>query len=522
MAVVTRKRRHTTTFYVTTWFEGETYWERAGTDKREAQRLSAQRKREVKAGEYTPPRRRRVELVGPYLAERLAVRDGRNAKNEAHEVRRLVIDAPSFAWFCALRMDAVKPRDLFQLVEELRRVPSVNALKRGEPKAISEKTVANVYGVIRSIFREAHFLDVIQNDPCTLPKKTFKRRGGKRRGRYDRETIPRILAAETRKPADRVLAALAFYTGMREGEICGRRWRDIDWGTEPLALLNVHTQYHDQPLKTEDEVGEQPRVVPVHPELAAVLRAWWREGWERAFLIRGPRADDFIVPRKVTAETSRNHTRSSAYKAWRRVVDVAGVENISLHSTRHTFVTFARQVCDGQTAMVETITHNAKGTTIDGYTHYEWAPLCRIVARIAFGVPETGTSPDGGPPPDVDADVDALSSGGGGVGGGAGNRTEGASGTRRNLADKQAVSDEGGDTGEPPSFSANTHGHAEHAARQREAGSRGPRVRRAIRRAVDLAVARDEVATTAAMHRAGRLLGHEVPSARRRRAGGAA
>ena len=122
---------------------------------------------------------------------------------------------------------------------------------------------------------------------------------------------------------------------------------------------------------------------------------WWVSGFELVFL-RKPTLDDFIVP--CHARDLRNHTKSSAYKLFRRACALIGVEAHSLHSTRHTFITVARRN-RARMDVLEKITHNAEGKTIDTYTHWEWEPLCQAV--LCFTVnPSTGHRTDPSRPPD--------------------------------------------------------------------------------------------------------------------------
>src|SRR5689334_1568428 len=106
----------------------------------------------------------------------------------------------------------------------------------------------------------------------------------------------------------RVFLWLAFYTGMREGEICGRRWRDWVRDSLPLGALLCTSQYDDRPLKGDDaDSGDtRPRVIPVHRELAAVLDDWWNSGWEVVYG-RTPTEDDFIYPNRF--EPERSHSK---------------------------------------------------------------------------------------------------------------------------------------------------------------------------------------------------------------------
>jgi len=120
----------------------------------------------------------------------------------------------------------------------------------------------------------------------------------------------------------------------------------------------------------------------VHPELAKVLEWWWSEGFELVHS-RVPKTDDFIFPNQHNS--LRNHTKSSGYKLWRKACDEAGVTNHSLHSTRHTFVRFARRGTP-RTDAVEAITHNAKteGEMIDYYNSWLWTPLCEAILTLDY------------------------------------------------------------------------------------------------------------------------------------------
>jgi hypothetical protein len=201
---------------------------------------------------------------------------------------------------------------------------------------------------------------------------------------------------------------------MREGEVCGRRFSDWLRDARPLSALNVHTQYNDQPLKTDDEEDVHPRLVPVHPELETILREWWASGFELVFR-RPPTRDDFIVPNRQGG----NHTKSSAYKMFRRAQAKVEVENRTLHATRNTFISIARS--NGARAdVVERVTHNASGDVIDIYTTFEWRPLCEAVALFdldldprdaepLFVAPKPGLEAGGSPGTDAKTSVRSRS-----------------------------------------------------------------------------------------------------------------
>jgi integrase len=394
MAVVPRKTKDGTVYRVAILFKGKQYWEAGGSDRREADRLDARRKREVANGQFVPPQARSGGTTISSYAERFFdARTNRNAESERTQVER---HALSLDWFGSLRIEDARPPHFLRLVKELR----AKTREVDGARLLSEKSIANVLGTLRTMFGEAHFNEVIVGNPCVLPRKTLKRRSKARAPYSGREVL--ALLSDKVDITRRVFIWLAFYTGMREGEICGRRWRDWNRDSRPLGALLCSSQYDDRPLKGDEEGGDaRPRVIPVHPELAKVLNEWRTTGFE---IVHGrrPDDDDFIVPIRSGAGT--NLTRSSAYKLWRKACDEAGVTNHSLHSTRHTFTTFARRGTP-RTDAVEAITHNKRGEMVDYYNHWLWTPLCEAMEALSYGAdsderhplaPPSGGGPGGG------------------------------------------------------------------------------------------------------------------------------
>ncbi len=366
MAVVTRRGAHGKVYWIAFYaVDGKQVWERVGTDKREAEALDRLRKREVRDGTYERGRRPTMPF-GEYLKDWLTKRRNRNRDEERRQAERFLL---SREWLARVPCEDLRPRHSVQLVEELKATISQET---GRP--IGEKYISNLYGIYRTAVRDARVAELIHVDPCVLPRGLLRRtaRQGTRVPYAWSEVLALTEIVDVPRAAN-VLASLALFTGMREGEVCGRRWRDLE-DASPLACLNVISQYDDQPLKTERSRGEHARKVPVHPLLGAMLRAWWHDGFEFTYC-RPPTRDDFIVPR---TKDGKPHTRSSAYKVWRSACVASGVDSRSLHSTRHTFITLARRG-GARSEVVERITHNASGTIVDQYTHWDWAPLCEAV-----------------------------------------------------------------------------------------------------------------------------------------------
>lgn len=375
MAVIGRKRKSGIVYFVALRQHGRLVWQRSGADEREAKRLEARMKKEIKAGTFGRAHTG-ATLVRTYLRSWLDARKVRSADTEATHIEDHVLTR---AWFTSMRMEDVRTHHAERLVEEWK-----STISKATEERLSPKYVANIFGTVHTAFRSALRRGIIDKDPFDLERGVVPRGGRRTRTPYGKLAIRTLLTSVDVSHSARVFAALAILTGMREGEICGRTWKDWDREAAPLTSLTVDTQYNGQPLKTAEQVGDKPRRIPVHPMLEKVLTWWWDVGFELVHL-RRPTLADPIVP----ASDGEHHTRSSAYKMWRKALTKAGVDNLSLHSTRHTFITLCRRG-GARDDVLERVTHNARGTMIDQYTHFDWDPLCESVLCL-----------------NVDADVDA-------------------------------------------------------------------------------------------------------------------
>jgi integrase len=369
MSVQPRKLKNgKISYYITFEFEGRTVWEHAGSDKRVAEGLERRRRQEVRDGTYRPEVKGYVTNA-TWFDYVWTVRKNRTVENDRQLIDNHVL---SLDWFAAMSVQETRPKHILRVVEALR-----------DGDRLGEKSIAIIYGVMRQAYARAEFEEHIEKNPCALPKGTIRWSSSKknRRTPYTRPEAQLLTTDARINPDQLVWNALAFYTGERMGEVCGRRWRDWDRNTRPLTALSVHSQYDDQPLKTDDEEDVHPRLVPVHPALQAVLESWWATGWELAHR-RPPTLDDFIVPTQPRYGSGAR-TKSSAYDAFQRSLKAVGVTNRTAHATRNTFISVARSG-GARPDVIEQITHNAKGTIIDGYTTFEWQPLCDAV--LCFSV----------------------------------------------------------------------------------------------------------------------------------------
>ena len=168
MAVVPRKRKHETVYYIAFSYQGRKVWERVGTDRREAERLDARRKREVERGSYERRGAGPSTTFRAYAADWLSHRTNRTADNDRALVQRRVFDRESRAWFVRMPIGDIRPPHVLRLIGQLQKEPR----DANDPtsKPLAPKSVAYICGVLRPILKHAHVHEAIPRDPWAVPK----------------------------------------------------------------------------------------------------------------------------------------------------------------------------------------------------------------------------------------------------------------------------------------------------------------------------------------------------------------
>ncbi len=160
---------------------------------------------------------------------------------------------------------------------------------------------------------------------------------------------------------------VAATTGLRQSELLGLRWRDVDRGAQRIRVRNAwvraaHSAEGKSDLSTRRSVAMTDRLV-------GELDRWSRRtpyGAERDLVFAHPHSGRPLDPTKVT-------------RRFKAACEDAGVQPIRFHDLRHTFAT--RMAASGQPlrTLQEFLGHaDAKTTQI--YAHY--APSARVVEMV--------------------------------------------------------------------------------------------------------------------------------------------
>ena len=184
--------------------------------------------------------------LGPFGARFLADRQTRSAGNDRGLWQRHVMASD----LAAVPIADIRPRHLRDLVAALsqkRKVTAKSGGSRGEridtEQRLSGQTVKLIYALVRRVLSEAVTEEIIENNPARSFRLPREVKSSKDRWTYlTPEEIDKLVACPSLPEPRRLRFQFAIYTGLREGELWGLRWEDIELDG-PLPRCAVRRSY---------------------------------------------------------------------------------------------------------------------------------------------------------------------------------------------------------------------------------------------------------------------------------------
>ena len=315
-----------------------------GLTKAQAER-ELRRLREIDSPRAAPSGQRvTMEEAGEELCQRLELK-GRKKSHRmtvASDLRNHI--APFFG---DLTLDRITPEDIERYVAAKRR-------------ALAIKTTRNHIGTMHSVFEVGLRKGWCQRNPVKLADRPTIKKSETRIQFLEQGEVEALLAATYPDDAfgriEPTLYLTAAMTGLRQGELIGLRWRDVDFAARKVRVVSPYVRGEFGDPKSEGS----GRSVPMAERVAEKLR----ELRERSLYSRD-RDLVFCHP-----ESGKPLDRSKLVRRFKQALDRADVHQITFHELRHTFGT--RMAAAGTS--MRTLQHwmgHADIKTTQIYAHYQ-------------------------------------------------------------------------------------------------------------------------------------------------------
>jgi integrase len=261
----------------------------------------------------------------------------------------------------------------------------------------ASSTVRNICNSLTTMLEDAmaeEWIDMPAN-PMKHPGVRKELPAVKFRGGNDRVYLTRcqaeaLLRCEKVPEHRRVRYAVALTSGMRDGELAGLNWADVDLDAKPprveitkaLALRGGEGFATLGDTKTE----YAKRTLPLHALAVRSLRAWKSKGWAQ-FAGHKPRATDSVFPdehgepsRPRSAQLIRDDLETAKQPT------KVGSADIDFHATRRSFLTWLTNAEVSSEIIDMLAGHAGKGVRARHYTARDLEVMAKAVTKIELDV----------------------------------------------------------------------------------------------------------------------------------------
>ena len=177
------------------------------------------------------------------------------------------------------------------------------------------------------------------------------------------------------------LIVLAMYTGMRQGELLGLPWKNVDLvGGQLTVLQALSRRKAAAPVLAEPKTKRSRRTLPLPPLAVAALQAHReRQRFEELAAGEGWQNSAGLV---FTAQDGAPLDPSTATHAFQRCIKAASLPPMRFHDLRHGYATLVIASGGGLREVQEGLGHASITTTANVYAHVAPATLKRVADNL--------------------------------------------------------------------------------------------------------------------------------------------
>ena len=233
----------------------------------------------------------------------------------------------------------------------------------------AQKTIKEHINLLRPIFASAIEDGIIAKNPCLSTRLKVVGQKSQKVLAYTEEEFKQFENLLTRMPDTcKLFLALSLYTGMRQGELFGLRWENIDLNTKLIHVKqSVAWPSQNQGIIKSPKTDHGTRDIIIIPQLMSILQSHHQE---TGYVLR---ADKQPADQPMTQQAVKclKHRLQVFVKA----------NNISVpfltHRARHTVVTFMNNAGADDVSITGIIGHSDVAFTKRQYANQQTAQLER-------------------------------------------------------------------------------------------------------------------------------------------------
>lgn len=246
----------------------------------------------------------------------------------------------------------------------------------------SQNTLSGIHGTGRMIFKKAVEMDLIKNDPTKfayVPKTTKTIEEIEEEDHLikylEKKELAKFLncAKEEGLQQDYIIFLLLSYTGMRVGELCALKWKDIDLKEGTINITKTYynpknntMKYQILPPKTESS----KRSIEIEESVIKALEDHKRFQNEIKMKYRKTYHDEDFVITKIDRYPGYPEIIKVIENRMKRLLKKAELpDSLTPHSLRHTHVSLLAEAGIGLQEIMDRLGHKDDNVTRNVYWH---------------------------------------------------------------------------------------------------------------------------------------------------------
>lgn len=232
-------------------------------------------------------------------------------------------------------------------------------------RGLSSTTVRHHAMLLHEALRHAVRWGLLTRNPCDMVDPPRRRPAEVRV--WDEEQVRLFLAQAKRASPYYRLYLAAVTTGMRQGELLGLCWRDVDLAMGTASVRRTFYRLGKEPVFKEPKTQKARRTVALFGLLVEELRHLREEQAELRRLL-GPRYEDNDL---VFCQHNGKPLRANniVRRDFRSVLKQAGLPRIRFHDLRHCHATMLLRQGAHPKVVQERLGHSTPAFTLHVYSH---------------------------------------------------------------------------------------------------------------------------------------------------------
>jgi integrase len=219
---------------------------------------------------------------------------------------------------------------------------------------LARGSCAKIRNIMSVLFNHACRYELYSENPIRLVRQSSKRR-----------KVPQILHVDEIKQLldgvgslTRLLIFLDVTTGLRQSELFGLQWSDLDFDNGEISV--VRSVVHGVISRCKTESSAKP--IPMDPLLAEMLTDWRKVTCYRS-------ADDWVFASQRAKGKRPIWGQSIMRKQIHPAIERLGIKKrIGWHTFRHSYSTLLRQLGTDIKVQQDLLRHSSARLTLDTYT----------------------------------------------------------------------------------------------------------------------------------------------------------